>query len=139
MDKYTQDKLRNYATYLSNEIANRGTYNVSETETLIFITMQEAYADMIKSIALYETEEYSKLLKIQQTLKLGSRAYIEHSYKLSIAKDKKKQANKALNDLHNNSKYNQLRDFVIKRFGQEAMDEFKIKDLSEVYISKFES
>jgi uncharacterized protein YbcI len=91
---------------------------------LIKSQIRSCLYDLINEQSTQAEREYFKLVELASMEKVGTPAYTQIGYKISLARNKKVMINRAKSDLSNQSEYQQLKEFVKSTFGNEVLEEF---------------
>jgi len=127
------DIIKSVSKEIAKEIITRPNFDLEEISGIINFRLKESILDILLSNVEKEEVAYHKLLLQQSNNKPGSKNYIELGYKLSIAKNKKAIANRAVSNAKNKTKAGICINFIKENFGHSAYDDLcKILDESEV-------
>ncbi len=127
------DIIKNVSTEIAKEIITRPNFDLQEITGIINFRLKESILDILLSNVEKEEVNYHKLLLEQSKNRPGSKQYVELGYKLSIAKNKKAIANRAVNNVKNRNKISICLNFIKQNYGFEALDKLhKIFDEREV-------
>jgi hypothetical protein len=121
----TESQIQNFAIQLANEISERNIMNIDEVATMIAIRIKIKMPDFVKENATYEESEYIRLIQELRRMRPNTPQWYEQNYKISLAKHRKANANRAVHNAVNQkcfSKNNGIRTFIIDNHGQEAWD-----------------
>lgn len=108
-----EGKIKQIAGVIARKVAAGGVMNVDDTAEMIAATIKLSMPDILEEFSTIEEKAYTKLLQQAQSLRVGSKEYLEVGYKLSLLKKRKATANRAANNVRREDNYSRLRHFIV--------------------------
>lgn len=124
--------ITDFSERLAKEIADRKIYDFEEISTLIQVRTSFLLRDMINEYSTEAQRDYLELLKERSKYKINSTAFLKMGYKISVAKQRKADANRAANMMGRQDDYQKLKNFVSHKFGLKVLNEFYNQKESEI-------
>lgn len=115
--------IKNVSNEIAKEIITRPKFDLEEISGIINFRLNESILEILLSNCEKEEITYHRLLLEQSTHKVGSKQYVEFGYKLSIAKNKKAIANRAVNNVKNKTKIGVILNYVKVNLSQKKLVE----------------
>lgn len=131
--KRLEEILTHHATEITADLSGRKTYNVDEVRAMITTRLYSAMYDFSKTnhLALCQkrasmVEEYGRLHRMSDKSKA-----IQHGTKIAKVNEAKKKANYLYQTLKNYNEFQQLRHYILDKFGEEVMTDFTVNYLDK--------
>lgn len=115
--------IKEFCKTTAIDISERKLMNIDEVATMLEVRILASLLDFISEYSSIEEKKYLDLLNIQKQNKVGSQKYNEIAYKLTAVKAKKAAANRAINNIKRDDKYEMLKQWIIDKYGE---SEFKM-------------
>lgn len=126
-----KDIIQSVSEEIAKEIITRPKLDLEEISGIIKFRLKESLLDILLSNVEKEEVVYHKLLLEQSQNRVGHPKYVELGYKLAIAKNKKSIANRAVNNVKQETKFKISSAFIKEKYGEEVL-----KDLFELIAEK---
>jgi len=128
-----KDIIERVSNDIAKEIISRPKFDLEEISGIIKFRIKESVLEILLANVEKEEVAYHRLLVEQSTLRLGSPEYIKLGYKLSLAKNKKAIANRAVNNVRNKTKLGIAINYIKENFKEfDIQNLYKLLDESEV-------
>lgn len=116
-----KDIIQSVSDEIAKEIITRPKFDLEEISGIIKFRLKESILEIMLANVEKEEMQYHRLLVEQSNLKLGSPKYVEMGYKLALAKNKKAVANRAVNNVKQNTKLSAVILYIKENFGEDKM------------------
>ena len=120
----TETKIKDFSESLAKEITERSIISAKEISGLIEVRIKMSMKEFVSEYSTKSEREYLELLEKQSKCTVGSPEYNVNAYKLTQAKAKKAEANRAKNNMQREDNYKKLKDYVIDNYGRPVFDDF---------------
>jgi hypothetical protein len=130
-----ESQIKKVAKEIAKEIAERPRImDIDSVATMIEMRIKLSMLDFVSEYSTKEEGEYLQLLTLQSKQKVGTPEYNKIAYKLTEAKAKKAAANRAVNNISHENKYQELKKWFIEKYGRETFDTFISEKASQFPI-----
>jgi hypothetical protein len=121
--KIMENIIKEVSKEIAREIITRPNFDLEEIANIINFRIKESMLDILLSNVEKEEITYHRLLLEQSSNRVGSKQYVDLGYKLAIAKNKKSIANRAVNNVRNNTKIAICYSFIKGKLGDDSLTE----------------
>jgi hypothetical protein len=132
-----KDIIERVSNDIAKEIISRPKFDLEEISGIIKFRIKESMLELLLENVEKEEVMYYRLLVEQSELRLGSPEYIKLGYKLSLAKNRKAIANRAVNNVRSKTKLGITLNYIKENFKDFDIQKlYKILDESEACNGK---
>lgn len=119
-----KDTIKQFANELSIELSKRNLFDIDEVSAVISARMSGFVTTVVKAHSTDAENQYIELLEKQSKVPLHSKEYVKIGYKLSLLKNKKARANRAVYSIKSVDQLPRLKKFIKDKYGVEVLKEF---------------